>query len=78
MKEYYIKIGDMYIDNVSTDDSSIKTMFIYRVSIKGDNKYATKVKEGTQDRWAELLKEVLKLQDNAITFEEVKEEDNQS
>ena len=74
-KQYYVKIGKLYISQIDTDTTDIKTYFIYNLKLNSVRDNAYIFEEDEQPKLIKILKDVLELENEytEITFEEVEE-----
>lgn len=62
MTKYYIKIGKLYLHNISLKDSETSTNFIDNIELRTKvQPYSLKVDEECRDKMRDILKEVLGL-----------------
>lgn len=80
MKEYRVKVGKLYVFEISTSDDYVNANFISSISLRPYwGEYSFKVKENEQDQIRGILKEVLGLENEfaEIEFERVEEKENE-
>lgn len=76
MKLYYIKIGNMYIIQIYLGKEKAENYFIDDIELGYDKDYAYKIYENEINRYEEILKYVLKIDNGSINFEETESEEN--
>lgn len=75
MKKYRVKIGQLYIYDISTDEEFVNTNFIENIELHSEKDCSYTVSEDEKENLRRILKDVLKLLDsyNEIQFEEVED-----
>lgn len=79
MKQFRVKIGKLYIYDISTSDDYVSANFIDTISLKPyTSDYSFKVNEDEQEHIREILKNVFELENEfaEIQFEEVEEKED--
>lgn len=78
MKKYFVKIGKLYINSIYLKDECVNSNFIYGIDLTVKKDYVLRVTEEEQEKMREILKEVLKLENeySEIEFEEVTESES--
>lgn len=78
--EFYIKLGKMYVCQISLEKNCYSTEFIDEIKLEADNYYAIKIKEEDKFYLIDKLGNIFGLGDekyNFITFEEVEKKENE-
>lgn len=75
MKKYYVKLGNMYLNEINVDYELLKNNFVNSLEFRYSDRYALKIDEDEKNDVIKILERVLKIEtlSNYITFEEVKE-----
>lgn len=73
MKEYRVKIGNLYIYDIDTNEDFVNTNFIENIELHSEKpEYGYKVSEDKKEKLRRILKDILELPDSySISFEEV-------
>lgn len=76
MKEYYVKIGNLYVHDIYTSFEELSTYFLKEIELTTCSESGFRVKEEDQDTFADILEKVFDVSNiyDIISFEEVKEE----
>ncbi len=80
MKQFRVKIGKLYVFEISTNDDYVNANFINAIDLRPyTTDYSFKVKENEQEQIREILKNVLELENefSEIQFEEVEDKENE-
>ena len=80
VKQFRVKIGKLYIYEVSTSDDYVSANFINTISLRPYvSDYSFKINENEQEQIREILKNVFELENEfaEIQFEEVEEKENE-